>query len=147
MLCPRCQSDNAPGRPSCWNCLSPLDGPLAQKFAQPVPSTTAAGSAKPKKQGQGFWLGFIVLAITLFVASLIVFYAVSASTRKALPDDAMQYAPKTAAPAPAAGATTAGAATAGGTTAGATTAGTTTTGSTDTPAAGRKDPAAKVDKE
>lgn len=139
MLCPRCQSDNAAGRHSCWNCLSPLDGPLAQKFAQPVPATTAAGSAKPKKQGQGFWLGFIILSITLFVASLIAFYAVSAATRSALPDEAMQYAPKPAAPTP--DATAPGGATTGGATAGS------TAGTTGAATAGHKDPTSKADKE
>ncbi len=142
MLCPRCQSDNAPGRHSCWNCLSPLDGPLAQKFAQPVPVTTAAGSAKPKKQGQGFWLGFIIFSITLFVASLIAFYAVSSATRRALPDEAMQYAPKAAA-APAAeagpGGATTGAATAGSTAGSA-------GGTAGPPASARRDPTAKADK-
>ena len=89
MLCPRCQSDNKPGSLACWNCLSPLDGALAQRFAQkpPDPSTVALNAGKQNKGG-AFWAGIGIFSFVLFVGSLLFFWNVSKNARQSLPADA-----------------------------------------------------------
>jgi len=131
MLCPRCQSDNKPGQLSCWNCLAPLDGALAQRFAQRPPDISA-GTAAPKQEGQGFWIGMIVAVFVIMVASMVGFWYMSSSTASSLPDGAKTLLNQQSAPAAASTSTTDNSA---GATAGATTATTTTSGATNSGAA------------
>jgi len=94
MICPRCQSDNKPGRFSCWNCLSPLDGPLAQKFAQRPPDPTGAGGGgKAKKPNQMFWIIIGILSLVLMVGALVVCNSIAGSAKSSLPssEDLSKY--------------------------------------------------------
>ena len=106
MLCPRCQSDNKPGRVCCWNCLSPLDGTLAERFAQPAPDISASATpVAPKKKGQVFWIVMLAFAFFLFVGALVGFWQISSGVKGMLPDDVQTFVPPQTQAAPAAAST------------------------------------------
>jgi hypothetical protein len=82
-ICPNCNEENPAGTRYCQKCGKSLTGEAPHASAQNLPIVDAAPPAPPKSNTARYVVGFVILAIILFVVSQLGLYAIQPI--KALP--------------------------------------------------------------